>query len=157
MQCRACRSDLVKTVNKLQHEMSEIRKNLVESIKLADVSPNLSSLSHFRPLTRPLNQLDQSLDVTSFIPRQVFFPSSGVARQPVNPLPASSVTKGEVCTMVAGAVQDLNRRKKNVIITGLMEKPGQSDLRVVTDIFSKCLPLTNPPTIFTVYRLGCST
>ena len=59
--------------------------------------------------------------------------------------------------MVAGAGQDLNRRKKNVIITGLMEKPGQSDLRVVTDIVSKCIPLTNPLTISTVYRSGRGT
>ena len=68
--------------------------------------------------------------------------------------PSSSVTRSEVSSLILGAVNEFQRRKKNVIISGVRESTWRSNSSLAMDLFTNHLRLSAAPTIVSTTRLG---
>ena len=62
------------------------------------------------------------------------------------------LTRGDVVSMVMGTVKDMNRRRNNIVISGLPEVPGSSDSTLVVNFISH--NFDEPTVPLSTMRLG---
>ena len=68
--------------------------------------------------------------------------------------PFPPISRSDVTSLIIGTVSDLQKRKKNVVISGVPEMAGRSDMGFVTDLLVNQLHLCSAPTVLSVSRLG---
>jgi hypothetical protein len=66
----------------------------------------------------------------------------------------NGITKADMVTTVIGTMREVNKRKQNIIITGLFERADVSDTRAVNELFEYHLNLDFRPCIKSTLRLG---
>jgi len=154
--CEACKQNRDRSVQKLRDELADVQSKL--AILLAATAPAPAGApSTTSNADKPQSNSDQSTTQGSSYANALktsLAPGAGMAQDRAG-LSSQVRSRTDIASLVIGTVHDLNRRKLNVIVTGVPEGSEQSDIDNVNDLFDNYLWI-NPSEIKSMLRLGKS-
>ena len=149
--CEACRLIDHDTIRSLQREIETIRtelNNLKQGHQNDRSNSGGSNQVECVPTGVPPNKTYSTAAASGLNLRNAAGThSAGLAS------PTTNVSKSEVVSMVLGSIKEINKRKRNVIITGLHEDPRKTDSTIAAEFFEHFFPSIKPHILSTV-RLG---
>lgn len=147
--CEACRLDLDSTIAALRNELNEAMASI------ADIKAVLGTSPATHPFASSLSQEGPSTASTN-LPSSDALPMRSYAAVARNNGGNATISKGEVVAMVAGTIKELNKRKNNIVISGLREDAGRGDVAVAIDFLASHFPSVSSARVLSASRLGAS-
>lgn len=150
-ECEACRLEATELIRNLRSELNLVMSTLdaiKTKLRLSGTPPDLSTLSIATTSMQPKS--GGSLDCSAPV-------SSAPTPAPVSVPSSDTVTRASIASVVIGTLRDVDRRKKNVVITGLPEPYRVADdIKTVTDLLVTQVQCPCLGEILSCTRLGKS-
>lgn len=163
--CEACRISSCETICLLRNELSQVLSTL-SSIQatLGLVGSSSSSSPTLVGSNASTSTNGSTLSASSYasatsaplqIPAPAITSASTTARTAVPTTDSATITRSSIATVVLGTIRDIDRRRKNVVITGLPEsRHVADDVRAAADLLANHVRCPFTPEIVSCARLG---